>query len=59
VKAFKIQIILGNEAMRSPDDVANALHDLALKLEDLGWQVWQPQAIKDRDGNTVGQWEVR
>lgn len=87
MRAFKVQIVLGDEAMQSPDDVAEALRSVADKLaDDIGvlgpaspstrkrgameelddrpllWPqglAGQPQAIKDRNGNTVGQWEVR
>jgi hypothetical protein len=68
MKAFKIQMMLGNEAMQTPADVAEALAVVAntVRTRAYTWpKTWpkdlagQPQAIKDRNGNTVGQWEVR
>lgn len=64
MRAFKIQIVLGDDAMQTPLDVGQAIELLALKLQNMDDE-WlrglagQPQAIKDRNGNTVGQWEVR
>lgn len=54
---FKLQITLGNDAMRSAQDVANALSKVSSKLfystaaEDSG-------IIRDDNGNKVWTWEI-
>jgi hypothetical protein len=57
---FKLTIELGNEAMQTPEDVAEALQAVARELERLSGS-W-PRAgaegkIRDVNGNTVGKWE--
>ena len=51
---FKLTIKLGNAAMQSNEDVADALRETSAKLEA------NPRAtrgtIRDRNGNTVGEW---
>lgn len=57
---FKLTIRLGNEAMQSTTDVAGALHRLMIHLEHA--DSWPEAAditrIRDRNGNTVGEWSV-
>lgn len=52
---FKLEIKLGNEAMRLGEDIAEALHRVAYRVEqhddDKG-------AILDINGNFVGEWSV-
>ncbi len=53
-KYFELQILLGNDAMQTGEDVARALHEVASNLEwgFLGGMIY------DDNGNRVGQWEV-
>lgn len=52
---FKLHIKLGNDAMSTKDDVANALRELADKLDRTGDDSGN---IRDYNGNTVGKWEI-
>jgi hypothetical protein len=52
---FRVHIELGNDAMQTPTDVANALRAIATKLEDAtirdqGW------SIRDENGHTIGSY---
>lgn len=52
---FTLEIEMGNEAMRSPEDVAKALRNVAHRLPgamDAGY-------ILDENGNNVGEWAFR
>jgi hypothetical protein len=56
---FTLQIILGNEAMQTPYDVAEALRDLADKIEDCDPDFKDEYGkIMDMNGNSVGTWKV-
>jgi hypothetical protein len=51
---FTLTIELGNDAMQSGEDVANALVEIAADL-----RVGQESGrIRDYNGNTVGSWEL-
>lgn len=52
---FKLMIELGNDGMQSGPDVAQALRDIADRIEN-GLEA--RGAIIDANGNTVGQWEA-
>lgn len=52
---FTVRIELGNEAMRTPADVAGALRKLASKLEQS--DVYD-HTIRDENGNTIGESEA-
>lgn len=57
-ESFELKIVMGNAAMQTPADVAEALYQLARGLET--WDVW-PELIsdgfvKDANGNRVGTW---
>ena len=57
-----IDIDLGNAAMRSASDAANAMHrSLLQQASDLfsPLETGEYGTISDRNGNTVGTWEVR
>jgi hypothetical protein len=62
---FTLTIILGNDAMQSPDDVAYALGRLQAMFVDTTDSFEELSVgdrsgrIRDLNGNTVGQWEVR
>lgn len=61
---FKLEIETGNEAMQNEDDIARALEDLAVWLQGTvlrgpgGDIVVNDGVVRDRNGNTVGRWEV-
>ena len=61
---FVIEIALGNEAMQTGRDVADALMRTALHIEDNTMAIHEGNAglfvgaVIDRNGNTVGSWEV-
>ena len=56
---FTLKIKLGNEAMQTPFDVADALARLSVwiyrNLNDLGSESGN---IRDLNGNRVGEWKV-
>jgi uncharacterized protein with von Willebrand factor type A (vWA) domain len=59
--AFTLKIETGNDAMRLPVDVADALRRLADEIlagngED-GWHL-NAGSIRDTNGNTVGSWDL-
>lgn len=51
---FSLEIRLGNAAMRTPEDVADALRRTADRLE--GAQECLRAEIRDLNGNVVGSW---
>lgn len=54
-----VEIDLGNDAMRSGQDVSAKLDQLADLFAGFGPNLWLGgRAIMDRDGNTVGSWEL-
>lgn len=60
---FTITLKLGNDAMRTGDDVAEALHAVADRLTHTGsaHDALQPGAggpMFDANGNRVGSWDV-
>jgi len=59
---FTLKIKLGNEAMQTPADVAEALRDVAGRVGALGESVWPHDYgygfVKDLNGNKVGEWEI-
>ena len=59
---FKLEIALENDAMQDQHDVAVALKEVAGRLGKLVSSNFGPYGlegkIKDRNGSTVGSWEV-
>ncbi len=58
---FILRIDLGNEAMREPLDVADALREVQEKLattKGTPLRVNEGGYIRDRNGNSVGEWRV-
>lgn len=57
---FKLEIELGNDAMCTSRDVANALLEVARKLgsAETHLRLEASARIKDDNGNKVGEWEV-
>lgn len=54
---FRLKIELGNETMKTNDDVANALQRLAALVP--GYQNNRVYLIWDSEGNTVGECKFR
>ena len=52
---FTLSITLGNDAMRTPADIATALHRVARILETSDGET--RGTIRDANGNTVGSWK--
>ena len=52
---FILTINLGADAMRTRDDISLVLEDLAIRMK---MSVTPPGSIRDRNGNTVGSWQV-
>jgi len=50
---FKIEIKLGNDAMSTPENVADAMELIIYKLRDGETS----GTIMDANGNSVGKWE--
>jgi hypothetical protein len=57
---FTLRIDLGNDAMRTNGDVADALRDLAVKFDRYGTDECVPEGsnVRDANGNPVGRWEI-
>lgn len=71
---FQLHISLGNDAMKTPRDIAAALHKIADELDatyagqrDEGPDGWNDDiteqdalavTIRDENGNTVGNWKI-
>lgn len=57
---FTLEIEMGNDAMRSPGDVARALREAADEIENLvnHRNVYgESGTFRDDNGNTIGRWE--
>lgn len=52
---FRVEITLGNEAMQNGPDVAEALREIASRIEN---ELEARGAIRDGNGNTVGYFEA-
>jgi hypothetical protein len=64
---FTLKIELGNEAMQTGTDIANALRELANHIDDPNQHFDDPTdesgfdrngRIRDLNGNTTGTWKV-
>lgn len=60
---FRLEIKLGNEAMRDFADISQALIGMARKFDmrhnaDVEIGQWDTSALRDSNGNIVGQWEI-
>lgn len=56
---FRINIKLGNSEMQTPDDVADAVHNVVITLEDVSlWSSLSDSShtIWDVNGHRVGEW---
>lgn len=51
---FTLHITLGNDAMQSHEDIAEALRKVAAKIEAGN----QDGLIRDENGNGVGDWAI-
>lgn len=55
---FKLEINLGNDAMRSLGDIRDALRELITKTRAYPCVIEDRCKIFDKNGNSVGYWEV-
>ena len=58
---FTLNLRLGNDAMQTPEDIAEALRRAAGWLEDYGHDDIEnggSQTLIDQNGNRVGSWVV-
>jgi hypothetical protein len=56
---FTLTINLGNEAIRTAEEVAERLRDIARRVDSCTFDVPEgPYHIRDINGNRVGSWEV-
>jgi hypothetical protein len=55
---FRLKIRLGNAAMLDPQDVAEALVEVAEKLRNEGGGDGRGN-VRDVNGNTVGEWSYK
>lgn len=54
---FTVEINLGNDAMEGPMELAEALRELATRVEDIDLDEAQEEGtILDDNGNEVGTW---
>ena len=54
--SFKLEIELGNDAMRSPFHIARVLEAIAKRLDRKDDHDHESRAINDNNGNRVGVW---
>lgn len=52
---FTLRIDLGNAAMQTREDVAEALGNIA---ENIAFSTHESGTIRDANGNSVGSWEL-
>lgn len=55
---FTLEIELGNEAMRTGEDVLNAIHQSVAGGDFRSLDDSDGGTVRDASGNTVGKWEV-
>jgi len=58
---FRLSLYLGNDAMRNPSDIANALREAAENIEEMTglWDMSMSQNIKDKNGNVCGRFAIK
>lgn len=54
---FELKIKLGNAAMQTPEDIAEALRVVASRLDAAG--IYANETIMDLNGARVGSWEIK
>jgi hypothetical protein len=57
---FDLSITIGNDAMQTPTDVANALRRVVRRLDNMEGGGWYDTTgpIRDYNGNRVGEWLI-
>lgn len=53
---FKLEVELGNDAMKSPAHVANKLMELSRRVRGAKLQDGEGAKVMDDNGNSVGRW---
>jgi len=56
---FILTIELGNDAMSTRAQLAQALRDAAVSVEDYAYRQGYSKRIQDANGNTVGEWKFK
>ncbi len=58
---FRLRLDLGNDAMRTPADIARALRETADQIDQSSnlYGIAHYQNIRDDNGNTIGQYAVK
>lgn len=54
---FTLTLKLGNAAMQTPEDIAEALRVVASRLDGAG--IYASEIIMDLNGERVGRWEIK
>lgn len=59
--SFRLSLYLGNDAMRTPSDIADALRQCAEDIEQLSglWDMSMSQNIRDKNGNVAGRYAIK
>jgi len=59
--SFRLSLYLGNDAMRTPSDIANALKEAAENIEQMAglWEMSMSQNIRDKNGNVSGRYAIK
>lgn len=55
--SFVLRIELGNDAMRTADDVSRTLTKIAARLRGRDWDEWT-EKILDDNGNSIGNFTL-
>lgn len=59
--SFRLTLYLGNDAMRTPADIASALRNAADEIEPMAglWEFSLSQNIRDKNGNIAGRYAIK
>lgn len=59
--SFRLSLYLGNDAMRTPSDIANALRQSADEIDQMYglWDMSMSQNIRDKNGNVAGRYAIK
>jgi hypothetical protein len=59
--SFRLSLYLGNDAMRTPADIANALRSAANEVDQMSglWDMSMTQNIRDKNGNVSGSYAIK
>jgi hypothetical protein len=57
-REFSLKISLGNNAMRTSEHIATALHKIANRIDGMSAFDENSGTISDENGNKVGRWSI-